>query len=39
MLTDYISSKNTKKDSAEHLLSAEEEAEIRTEEGLVAKDE
>lgn len=39
MLTDYISSKNTKKDSAEHLLSAEEEAEIRTEEGLVAKEE
>lgn len=38
MLSDYISSKNTKKDSAERLLTAEEEAEIRTEEGLVTKE-
>ena len=39
MLTDYISSKNTKKDSAEHLLSKEDEAEIRNEEGSVLKEE
>ena len=39
MLVDYISSKNTKKDSKEHLLSAEEEAEIRTEEGLVQRED
>ena len=38
MLSDYISSKNTKKDSAERLLTAEEEAEIRTEEGLVTQE-
>lgn len=39
MLTDYISAKNTKKDSTEHLLSKEDEAQIRTEEGSVVKDE
>ena len=39
MLTDFISSKNTKKEATEHLLSSEEEAEIRTEEGLVTKEE
>lgn len=38
MLTDYISSKNTKKESQERLLTAEEEAEIRTEEGLVTQE-
>lgn len=38
MLTDFISSKNTKKDSQERLLTAEEEAEIRTEEGLVVQE-
>lgn len=39
MLTDFISAKNTKKDASEHLLSKEDEAEIRTEEGSVVKDE
>ena len=39
MLQDYISSKNTKKDENVHLLDAETEAAIRSEEGSVSKDE
>lgn len=38
MLTDFISARNTKKEAQERLLTAEEEAEIRTEEGLVTQE-
>ena len=39
MLSEYISSKNTKKDTSdERLLTSEEEAEIRTEEGMVTQE-